>query len=191
MNPEQLDEITKRALLKGRKSARGHATYSMPSTKKNHHYIKTDDQGTLMVPAGELEHHKPVKEEVEPLDELSNKTLKSYVKKSNTSAERLDAKGDKEEDKAMSTDGNKYPEKQARHQAAASKAQAKSWNRRKGIDTATKKLKEDVDPLMEKTKDIYAAMKAREYAKKALKASGDDKKSLEAKSDEHKGRINK
>lgn len=79
----------------------------------------------------------------ERLQELTKKVLKSYIKKANTSADRLDAKGDKEEDKAMSTDGMKYPEKQARHQAAASKAQHKAWGRRKGIDQAEKRLKEE------------------------------------------------
>jgi hypothetical protein len=58
-------------------------------------------------------------EEVESIDELSTDTLKSYYKKAGKSAEKHYDKADREEDKAMSTDGNKYPEKQARHNAAA------------------------------------------------------------------------
>lgn len=84
-------------------------------------------------------------EEVEPIDELEKKTLKSYVKKAKTSEYRLGKKGESEEDKSMSTDGNKYPEKQARHQKAATKLYHKQTNRWKGIDRAEKKLKEEVE----------------------------------------------
>lgn len=79
-------------------------------------------------------------EEIEQLDELSPKTLKSYVKKAGgygpRSAWGLAQKGEKEEDKSMSTDGNKYPAKQERHQKAANKLYRKSNNREKGVDTA-------------------------------------------------------
>ena len=63
------------------------------------------------------------------LDELSKDTLKSYVKKASTSASRAWKKADSEEDKAMSTDGMKYPEKQARHNANANAA-LKTWRKR-------------------------------------------------------------
>jgi hypothetical protein len=91
---------------------------------------------------------KITKEDIEPLDELSRKTLKSYTKKATTSAQRAWDKGDKEEDKSMSTDGNKYPEKQARHQAAA-QVQHKKWAKRdKGLGMAKKKLKESIVDLI-------------------------------------------
>jgi hypothetical protein len=79
-------------------------------------------------------------EEVEPIEELSPKTLKSYVKKATTSQARSDRKGDSEEDKAMSTDGNKNPWKQRRHERAASAHFAKSWKRGDGLKTANMKL---------------------------------------------------
>jgi hypothetical protein len=40
----------------------------------------------------------------------------------------------------MSTDGNKYPEKQERHQKAAAFHQRKEYNREKGVALVTKKL---------------------------------------------------
>lgn len=94
---------------------------------------------------------KRANEDIEPLDELSPKTLKSYVKKAGSYTGRsswgLAKKGEKEEDKSMSTDGYKYPEKQARHQKAASKLYHKSNNRDKGMELANKKLrKEDEMP---------------------------------------------
>lgn len=79
-------------------------------------------------------------EQEELISELSKETLKSYTKKATTSKDRAWTKSDREEDKAMSTDGNKYPDKQARHQAAANKAIG-IWNkRRKGLDAAGEKL---------------------------------------------------
>jgi len=74
----------------------------------------------------------------EQLDEISNKTLKSYVRKSMTSRNRLWDKADKEEDKAMSTDGTKYPEKQNRHQKNANDAIRKWRNRGDGLRRANK-----------------------------------------------------
>lgn len=86
---------------------------------------------------------KAANEEIEPLDELSPKVLKSYVKKATTSAQRAWDKGDKEEDKSMSTDGYKYPEKQARHQRNAT-AQHKVWAKRDtGLTMAKKKLRKE------------------------------------------------
>lgn len=84
-------------------------------------------------------------EENYQLDELSRKTLRSYKKKATTSADRAWAKADKEEDKAMSTDGEKYPAKQERHHAAAKKA-IDVWRKRdSGLKKADKKLaKEEV-----------------------------------------------
>lgn len=84
------------------------------------------------------------REDVERIDELSPKTLKSYVKKASgyghRSAWGLAQKGEKEEDKSMSTDGYKYPEKQERHQKAASKLYHKSNNREKGVSLANAKI---------------------------------------------------
>jgi len=73
----------------------------------------------------------------ENLDELSKDTLKSYSKKALKSADKLWDKADKEEDKSMATDGNKYPEKQKRHMDNASKLINKWRNRDSG------KIKED------------------------------------------------
>ncbi len=81
-------------------------------------------------------------ENIDQLDELSKKTLTSYVKKATTSSERSWDKASKEEDKAMSTDGNKYPEKQQRHNDNANKA-ISTWRKREsGLKMASKKLKE-------------------------------------------------
>jgi hypothetical protein len=84
-------------------------------------------------------------EEVEQIDELSKKTLKSYVKKANTSAWRNKVKGDKEEDASMATDGMKYPAKQKKHMDNAGRAFDKQSKREHGVATATKKLKEEVE----------------------------------------------
>jgi hypothetical protein len=74
------------------------------------------------------------------LNELSKKILKSYVKKSTTSMNRAIARGDKEEDKAMSTDGNKYPEKQKRHNDNANKEFKTAAKRDSGIESANNRL---------------------------------------------------
>lgn len=80
------------------------------------------------------------KEGVEQLDELSKKTLVSYVKKASTSAFRHKAKADSEDDKAASTDGMKYPEKQKKHNAKAAFHKDKEIKRNKGISQAKSKL---------------------------------------------------
>lgn len=74
------------------------------------------------------------------LQELSKKTLKSYVKKATTAADRAGARGEKEEDKSMSTDGNKYPEKQKRHMDNASKEYTLQNKRETGVVNAKAKL---------------------------------------------------
>lgn len=94
----------------------------------------------------------PLRKEEEQIDELDRKTLKSYQRKATTSRQRAWDKGDKEEDKSMSTDGTKYPEKQARHQANAN-VQHKIWNKReKGLGMVGKKLSKEsmeiVDTVM-------------------------------------------
>lgn len=92
------------------------------------------------------------------LNELYKATLNSYGKKAAKSAQKHYEKGNAEEDKAMSTDGEKYPEKQQRHQKAAAEHQRKEYNRTKGLQLATKKLtglakkgyqKEEVENLEE------------------------------------------
>ncbi len=96
------------------------------------------------------------------LNELERKTLKSYQRKATTSAQRAWDKGDKEEDKSMSTDGTKYPEKQARHQAAA-QVQHKIWAKRdRGLTAVKKKLGEDVNENLSviRFKEKLAARKA-------------------------------
>ena len=54
-------------------------------------------------------------EDFEQIDELSRGLLKRYVGRSQTAADRANAKSDSEEDKAMSTNADKYPEKYRRH----------------------------------------------------------------------------
>ena len=73
--------------------------------------------------------------------ELRNKTLNSYIKKAKTSFSRASVRADKEEDKAMSTNGEKYPEKQARHEKNWKKEWKLMHKRSQGIDTAYDKLK--------------------------------------------------
>jgi hypothetical protein len=81
---------------------------------------------------------KSVKEET--LSELSTGTLKSYTKKATKSADKLSSKLNKEEDKAMSTDGNKYPEKQERHNNASIKIGKKLAKRFAGLHQAKSKI---------------------------------------------------
>lgn len=113
---------------------------------------------------------------LEQINELSKKTLKSYVKKATTSAEKHYEKASKEEDKAMSTNGEKYPEKQERHMHAAGKHIHKWRNRDAGLKTANNKLKEDVESLEElsmTTLKSYAS-KAHVSRAKAAKREDDD-----------------
>ena len=89
---------------------------------------------------GLLESVKNVMESKEQIDELSKKTLVSYTEKSQRSANKALAKSDKEEDKAMSTDGEKYPEKQQKHIDNA-KASFKIFKKREaGQKMSLKKL---------------------------------------------------
>ena len=81
----------------------------------------------------------------EQINELSKKTLKSYVKKATKSADKAWEKTDKEEDKAMSTDGEKYPDKQNRHIANARKHNDVWAKRDSGLKMANKKLGEEVE----------------------------------------------
>ena len=91
------------------------------------------------------------------ITELSKNTLKSYMKKADKSYQVADKKIDREEDKAMSTDGNKYPEKQARHVANATSATKTLKKRIAGRKMATKKLaKEDIESLMTSAKEKNA-----------------------------------
>jgi len=86
------------------------------------------------------------KEDIEQVDELSDKTLQSYTRKATTASNRASNRADKEEDKAMSTDGEKYPDKQARHNAAANQAITTMVKRDTGLKMAGKRLaKEDID----------------------------------------------
>lgn len=70
------------------------------------------------------------------LQELSKATLKSYIKKATKSADKHWSKADSEEDKSMSTNGEKYPEKQKRHMDNASKHIDIANKRRSGLDRA-------------------------------------------------------
>jgi len=95
------------------------------------------------------------KEDVEHIDELSKKTLKSYVKKATTSELRHSTKGAKEEDKSMATDGMKYPAKQERHMKAAGASYAVADKRATGIKLAKQKMREDVEMISEEEYDAY------------------------------------
>ncbi len=74
------------------------------------------------------------------VDELEKSTLKSYLKKANKSAESELRKSDEREDKAMSTDGEKYPKRQEKHVEKAKEHFKKYLKRQKGISTASKKM---------------------------------------------------
>jgi hypothetical protein len=73
------------------------------------------------------------------INELSVKTLKSYIKKAGKSEVKLVKKMDQEEDNAMSTDGQKYPEKQNRHIAKAKALHSKAVKRVDGAALAWNK----------------------------------------------------
>lgn len=93
----------------------------------------------------QIQERRALLESFQQIDELSRKTLSSYVKKSAKSAERHYDKASKEEDKAMATDGNKYPDKQKRHNAAAADHLRKWNNREDGQKRAKKKLSEEIE----------------------------------------------
>jgi len=75
-----------------------------------------------------------------PVDELKDTTVKSYLKKAKKSAESELRKHDEREDKAMSTDGEKHPERQQKHLEKAKEHFKKYLKRQKGISTASKKM---------------------------------------------------
>lgn len=77
---------------------------------------------------------------VKKLKELKDSTLKSYTKKAKKSAERELRKSDEREDKAMSTDGEKHPERQQKHVERAKGHFKKYQKRQKGMSTAKEKL---------------------------------------------------
>lgn len=105
----------------------------------------------------------------EELQELSKETLKSYQKKATKSAIKSYDTAGKEEDKAMSTDGNKYPEKQAKHNANADKA-IKTWrNRNKGLKMSDKKLSENEEVIENKTEVVAEEQIAETAALDTLK----------------------
>lgn len=74
------------------------------------------------------------------VDELKDTTVKSYLKKAKKSAESELRKSDEREDKAMSTDGEKHPERQQKHLEKAKEHFKKYQKRQKGISTASKKM---------------------------------------------------
>jgi hypothetical protein len=74
------------------------------------------------------------------VDELKDTTVKSYLKKAKKSAESELRKHDEREDKAMSTDGEKHPERQQKHLEKAKEHFKKYLKRQKGISTASKKM---------------------------------------------------
>ncbi len=74
------------------------------------------------------------------VDELKNTTVKSYLKKAKKSAESELRKHDEREDKAMSTDGEKHPERQQKHLEKAKEHFKKYQKRQKGISIASKKM---------------------------------------------------
>lgn len=110
--------------------------------------------GSAVYPSGTFKEEEEI-EETERLDELSPKTLKSYVKKAGGTGRQSGwayaERGGKEEDKAMSTDGYKYPEKQARHQKIANQHYRKSNNRDKGVERAQTQLFSKDNRLPKKT----------------------------------------
>lgn len=116
---------------------------------------------------------KLTKEE-DNLDELSPNTYKSYLKKAPKSIGRLWKKQDSEEDKAMSTDGEKYPEKQERHRKNAADADRKSQNRHKGMLKVKEKLSEDDNNLNE----LSDALKAR-YRNKSYNSTDNAKNAVD------------
>lgn len=143
---EQIDELSKGTLgsyiKKASDSKAGSLATAVTSTDKNTTVKSSAKYGKRSLGINRAV-DKLTKEEVEPIEELSTKTLKSYVKKATTSANRAWAKSDSEEDKAMSTDGTKYPEKQQRHIDNA-KAADKIWRKRdKGHTMASKQLNKD------------------------------------------------
>jgi hypothetical protein len=116
---EPIDEISKK--LAAKYLDKNGETYNKTVASGNRLKARNRGQGASLATKKLLNINVkvPTNEEVEPIDELSIGTLKSYYKKAGKSAEKHYDKAGKEEDKAMSTDGNKYPEKQARHNATA------------------------------------------------------------------------
>ena len=135
---ELLDELSKKTLqsYRGKSFDDAAKLKSQGDYKKAGKRFKGQDNAFKAILG-----RKYTKENEELLDELSKKTLKSYQKKATTSRDRSWAKADKEEDKSMSTDGNKYPEKQKRHADNAGKAVG-TWRKREdGLKKVAAKLK--------------------------------------------------
>jgi hypothetical protein len=74
------------------------------------------------------------------INELSKKTLGSYVRKATTASNRAHDKADKAEDAGCAIDGNKHPEKQKKFMADADKHSSIAVKRDDGITLAKSKL---------------------------------------------------
>lgn len=142
-----LDELSNDALNPYMAAARQDLVKRMSGKKMSLTDIKKAAKRAkgIKTAQGKLQNRSNVQDEymhqdAEQIDELSKKVLKSYMKKAKTSGERAKTRGQKEEDKSMSTDGMKYPAKQERHMRNAGVAYDIANKREKGMKMAQQKL---------------------------------------------------
>ena len=125
-------------------------------------------------------------ESVEQIDELSKGLLKRYQKRAATAAQRSWDKTSREEDKAMSTDGEKYPDKQRRHEVAAAAAVA-TWRKRdRGYNTAGLKLSKNSPVRVHATEGVEVNELSRDLLKRYRKRAADSYEDALNRGDERK-----
>jgi hypothetical protein len=161
----ELDEAFKvgdKVTYQKSKRERGNAVISSVSaTKKNHFYLKTEKEGTIMVPGGELE----LAESVE-LNELSPKTLGSYIKKASADQYFKGQDAQYHDNKAKNAEGPFAKETKKKHYVLAARANDKASNRDTGITRAVNRLtKEEVelDEVSDKMKQRYINKSMSDY----------------------------
>lgn len=116
--------------------------------------------------AGKYPHKIEVKEEVEQIDELSKKTLGSYIKKASTDQYLKGQAVQYHTNKAQTADGAFAKQSKEKHYDAADKALKKASNRDTGIGRAVDRMtKEEVEQIDELSKDTVNS-----YWKKAATA---------------------
>lgn len=118
--------------------------------------------------------HRLAKEGVEPINELSKKTLKSYIKKASHDVATKSAATGRHADRSnkgaeVAKQSGDYSNYNQVHKdtATANKAFSKSWKRREGIAKAVDKLEEVKEYGVEKERELAA--KGNRYSAKGKK----------------------
>lgn len=169
----------------------GEAEFTAVQRNKDTMKAKRDLEGMKVKRAtGLIKKRKSMKEEVEQIDEVSKKTLASYIKKAShdvatksAATGRYADRANKARDKMKKGDYSEWQQGK-KDDEFADKMFKKSWNRRKGIAKAADKLateetdKPPFDMPTEKPSTPYKnkAAKVKQLARAAMKKAKTEKK---------------